>query len=179
MVWKNQQSIESWLAWLWVSRYLKTPKIKPTIFLFLSCHYGFTNYFEILNFLFLISCQEEFQPVKYYLSRTSASKIWSSKNCKIQFFSLFDWFFFNFCLQNLWYFEEVPLKYPSQFWYYTEFIFRRACEKNSSPDFMFWLVGFQASKIWMFFWKIYCVAGFEIRNDSLKLPVFGFSNSLP
>ena len=42
---------------------------------------------------------------------------------------------------------------------------------------------FQASKIWAFFWKIYCRASFEImfsgRNNSIEPPVFEFFNSLP
>ena len=43
-------------------------------------------------FFFLISYQEEFQIVKYKLSRISTSRQ-SSQHCKIQFFSLFGWFF--------------------------------------------------------------------------------------
>ena len=42
------------------------------------------------------------------------------------------------------------------------------------------LVGFQASKIWMFFGKFYVelLKSFSDRNNSLK-PVFGFCDSFP
>ena len=40
---------------------------------------------------------------------------------------------------------------------------------------------FQASKICIFFWKVYCGASFEIifRNNSLKPFAFSFYDSLP
>ena len=41
--------------------------------LFLSCHYGFTDYFELVNFAFLKSYPEEFHAVKYYPSSVSTS----------------------------------------------------------------------------------------------------------
>ena len=54
-------------------------------------------------------------------------------------------------------------------------------EKNSSQNFMI-LVGFQASKMWKFFWKIYFEASFQIifrkKNNFLEPPAFWFSNSL-
>ena len=54
MVWKNEESCESWLVGFWVSRHSKMQKISANnfFFAFLSCHYGFTNYFEILIFAF-------------------------------------------------------------------------------------------------------------------------------
>ena len=55
MVWKNQESCESWLVGFGVSRCLKMQKISANNFFFGvydSCHYGFTNYFEILIFAF-------------------------------------------------------------------------------------------------------------------------------
>ena len=64
--------------------------------------------------------------------------------------------------------------------YYIEFICR-PCEKNSSMNFMS-SVGFQTSKIWMLFWKIYWeqnLKSFSGRNNSLKSSVLRFSNSLP
>ena len=61
--------------------------------------------------------------------------------------------------------EDVPFKCPRQFLYYTEFICTRASEKNLNLNFIS-LVGFQVSKIRMFFWK------------SLEPPVFLFSNIL-
>ena len=54
-------------------------------------------------------------------------------------------------------------------------------EKNSSLNFMI-LVGFQASKMRKFFWKIYFEASFQIifrkKNNFLEPPAFWFSNSL-
>ena len=76
---------------------------------------------------------------------------------------------------NLLHFENVPMKCPKQFLCYIDFICRRTCERNSSLNFMY-LVGFQASKICMSFWKIYCRASFEI--SSVKSPVFGLCDSL-
>ena len=75
MVWKNQESCESWLVEFWVIRRLKMQAnfYQQFIFVFLSCHYGFTNYFEVL-FFFLIPYLEKFQPVKYYFSRMSTSR---------------------------------------------------------------------------------------------------------
>ena len=57
-----------------------------------GCPYGFTNYFDILIFFFLIY-QEEFQLVKHYLSSISTS--WNIKLKKSQnsVFSNFGWFF--------------------------------------------------------------------------------------
>ena len=53
MVWKNQDSYESWLVGFVVSRCSKMQKNSASnFFAFLSCHYGFTNYFEILIFAF-------------------------------------------------------------------------------------------------------------------------------
>ena len=56
MVWKNQESCESWLVGFCVSKHSNMQKISANNFFFvcyvLSCHYGFTNYFEILIFAF-------------------------------------------------------------------------------------------------------------------------------
>ena len=54
-------------------------------------------------------------------------------------------------------------------------------KKNSSLNLMSW-VGFQASKIWMFFGKIFLELfwkSFSGRNNSLEPPNFWFHNSLP
>ena len=107
---------------------------------------------------------------KYCLSRISTSRIIKLKKCKLQFFSLSCLFsFFDFCLQYLCYSEKVPIKCPRQFLYYTRFICRRACEKKYSLNFMS-LVGFQVSKIWKFFWKIYCVVSFKIICHHKQFP---------
>ena len=53
--------------------------------------------------------------------------------------------------------------------------------KNSSLNFMS-LVGFEASKIWMFFGKFTAeqvLKSFSGRNNCLKSPVFEFCDSLP
>ena len=53
MLWKNQESYESWLIVFWVSMRSKIQKISTNnFFLFLSNHYGFTNYFKIIVFAF-------------------------------------------------------------------------------------------------------------------------------
>ena len=41
------------------------------------------------------------------------------------------------------------------------------------------LVGFQASKIWMFFLESLLQSKFSVKNNSLKSPVLGFYDSLP
>ena len=54
MVWNNQESCESLLVGFWISRHSKmqTISVNNLFFACLSCHYGFTDYFEILIFLF-------------------------------------------------------------------------------------------------------------------------------
>ena len=54
IIWKNQESCRSWLVEFWVSRHSEMSNISVNIYFcaFLSCHYGFTNYFEILNSVF-------------------------------------------------------------------------------------------------------------------------------
>ena len=54
LVSKNQECCESWLVGFWVSRHSKMYQISANnfSFSFLSCHYWFTNYFEILIFAF-------------------------------------------------------------------------------------------------------------------------------
>ena len=49
----------------------------------------------------------------------------------------------------------------------------RHVKKNQAGILCLWLVGFQASIIWMFFWKIYS------RTNFLKPPVSGFCDGLP
>ena len=54
MVWKHQESWEIWLDGFWGNRHLKVQKIFCWKFfcVFLRCRYGFTDCFEILNFVF-------------------------------------------------------------------------------------------------------------------------------
>ena len=73
MIWRNQESFESWLVGLWVRRHSKMQKNSANnFFAFLSCHYGSTSYFEILIFTFSNIIPQKFQPVKYYFSRVSS-----------------------------------------------------------------------------------------------------------
>ena len=59
---------------------------------------------------------------------------------------------------------------------YIEFMCRRASGKKISLNFMS-LVGFQASKIWMFSAE-QALKSFSGRNKYLEAPVFGFCDSL-
>ena len=54
MVWKKQESWESWLVGFWVNSAFKNAKnfCQQFFWAFLSRHYGFANYFEILIFAF-------------------------------------------------------------------------------------------------------------------------------
>ena len=76
MVWKNQESCESWLVGLGVSSHSNMQKISANIFFFsfFSCHYGFTNYFEILIFVFSNTIPTVVSTVKYWFSRISTSR---------------------------------------------------------------------------------------------------------
>ena len=129
MIWKNNESGEPRLVGFWVNRHSKMQRISAKkFFVFLRCHYEFTNYFDILNLFFLMSYQEKLQPGKIYLPRISTSRNIKLKNCKIQFFSIFGWFFrLKCCPQYLLHIEHVPIKCPKQFLYYIELICRRAC----------------------------------------------------
>ena len=95
----------------------KGKKFLPTFFFFfafLSCQNGFTNYLDILIFLFLISYQEKFQAVKYP-SKISTSRNIKLKNCRIQFIGLFGWFFLNFAPKTFCTLKMFLLKGPHNF----------------------------------------------------------------
>ena len=134
--------------------------IKFFFFTSLSGDYRFTNYLEILNFLFSNILPGGVSTCYLPSSRVSTSRNIKLKNCKILFLT-FSVDFLKFSPLNLWYFEDVSIKYPKQFLYYIDFICKRHVKKNSSLNFMS-SVGFQAPKIWMLFWKIYCGANFEV-----------------
>ena len=51
MFWKNQESWEPWSVGFWVNKNSKMQK-NSAMFLSLTGQYGFTNNFEILNFIF-------------------------------------------------------------------------------------------------------------------------------
>ena len=62
------------VGWILDQLVFKCQKFLPRIFLFLSHHHGFTNYFKILNFL-----QEKFKLVKYCFRISTSRNIKSSK----------------------------------------------------------------------------------------------------
>ena len=87
---------------------------------------------------------------------------------------------FIFCPQNLWHFEDVPIKCPKQFLYYIEFICRRTCEKKASLNFM--SSACKPTKSGCFFGKFtvqQVLKSFSGRNNSLEPSIFGCSDSLP
>ena len=128
--------------------------------MFLSCHYGFMNFFNMLNFVFSNMMPRGVSTCKILTFQDKYFQKYKAQNI-VKFSSLAFLAIFKFCPRNLWHFEDVAIKYPKQILHYIKFICRRACAKNSSLNFMS-LVGFQASKIWMFFWKIYHGASLEI-----------------
>ena len=70
---------------------------------------------------------------------------------------------------------------PKQFLYYIEIICRRACKKTHVWISHHQLVS-RPPKSGCFFWKIFVELVWKScagRNNSLELPVFWFSNSLP
>ena len=88
------------------------------------------------------------------------------------------WKFYSKIFHTGWYIEEKPFLWilpmsddSNKSIISNESICRRVCEKKSSLNFMS-SVGFQASKIWMFFWKIYCKASFKIIFRQKKFPKF-------
>ena len=140
--------------------------------MFLRFHYGFANYFEI-------SYQEEFHPVKYCLSRISTSRNIKFKRLQNSIFLAFGWFF-KFCPQNLWHFEDVPIKCPKKFLYYIEFICRRTFEKKQV-----WILCLQLASpqnLDVFFGKFtvqQVLKSFSGRNNFQEPSIFECSDSLP
>ena len=76
-------------------------------FQFLSHHYGFTNYFERTKFL----SGESFKLLHIIFLGIALPEIWSLKNCKIDFFSLFTDFLPSILFE---YFEYVRTKCPKK-----------------------------------------------------------------
>ena len=155
MSWKNQESWEPWLNGFWVNRHSKMQKKKKKFFFrfWATIMDLLTLWYQIL--LLLIWYQEQLQPGKYCLSRISTSRIIKLKKWKIQFFSLFAVYFHFFIFVFKTY---ASLKR-----------FLLSAEINFYIYFMS-LVGFQVSKIWKFFWKIYCVASFKIICQHKSFP---------
>ena len=118
--------------------------------MFLSHHYRFTYYFEILHSLFLILNQEEFQPVKHYLSRINTSrnakleKLWNSILGQFLLIS------FNFAHKTYRTLKMLLLNAHSNFYVILSSYVERHMRKVSSLNFMSF-IGFEALKIWTFF----------------------------
>ena len=91
MVSKNQESCESWLFELWVSRGSKMPKISVINFFwcFLVTTVDLLISLKYWIFLFLMSYQEKFQLLNIIFPELALPEMWSSKSCKILSFSLF------------------------------------------------------------------------------------------
>ena len=129
-------------------------------FAFLSCHHGFTDCFEILNFVFpniiprgvstckILTFQDQ------YFQKYKAQEI-----VEFSFVAFFADFFSNFCPLNLWHFEDVPIKCPKQLLYYTEFTCRKTLAKKFKPEFRVFcwfpglqnLDGFLKKNLWSYF----------------------------
>ena len=141
MVWNNQDSSEPSLFGFSGNRHSEMQKSSAKNFFewFWAAIIDLLIALKYSILILLISYLQEFQPIKYYLSRISTFRNKKLKKCKIQFFILFCCFFFFYLFspQNLWNFEDVSIKCPKQFLCYVEFICRRIYEKNSlkSPVF--------------------------------------------
>ena len=91
----------------------------------------------------------------------------------------FQLIFLKFCPQNLLQFENVPIKCSK---HYVEFICRRACDKNSSLNFMLFMLVSRSPKSGYSFGKFTAeqvLKSFSGKNSSLKPPVLEFCDSLP
>ena len=148
----------------------------------MSHHYGFTNCFEISNFVFSnvipggISICKVLTFQDWYSHKYKAQKI-----VKFSFVVFLDDFFFNFALKTYGTLKMFVLCAYNNFYIILSSYLKEHVQKNSSLNFMP-PVGFQASEIWMFFWKFTAELvwkSFSGRNNSLEPPVFWFSNSLP
>ena len=163
MVWKNQKSLEIGLDGFGVKGIQKCKKFSAEFFLFLSCCHGFMNCFEILNFVFSNIIPRGVSPYKILTFQGQYFQKYKAQNIvKFIFLAFLAVFFFNFALKTYDTLKMLLLSTQNNFYnILSKFMCRRACAKNSILIFMS-LVGFQASKIWMLFWKIYCEASLEI-----------------
>ena len=77
-------------------------------------------------------------------------------------------------------FEDVTIKCPKQYLYYIEFVCKRTHGKNSSLIFYVfgWLPGLQNLDFFGKFTAEQVLKPFAGRDNSLKLTVFGFCDSL-
>ena len=112
---------------------------------------------------------EKFQPVKYYLSRTSTSRKIKLKNCKLSFLVFSFNFILNFSFKTYGTLKRFQLSTYTNFCILLSSCAEQPVEKNSSLNFMS-LVGFQVSKTRIFYWKIYCAECSEIIFRQKKFP---------
>ena len=95
--------------------------------------------------------------------------------------TIFFFFFWvlNFALNTL---SLFLLYFQNSFWVILSWHVEEHVKQNSSLNFVS-LVGFQASKVWVFFLGKFTaeqvLKSLSGRNNSLKPPVFGFCNRLP
>ena len=141
------------------------PKI-PTNNIFLHLWVNFMDLLITLKywiFFFLMSYQEKFQPVKCYLSRIRTSrKTEPKKLSKFSFLVFSTDFFLSFALNTYVTLNMFLLSIQTNFYIILSLYVEGLMKKNSSLSFIL-SVCFQASKIWMFFGKIYYRASFEIN----------------
>ena len=94
----------------------KYKKLLPTLLCVFVAALWIYSLLSNINFsFFVISYQEEFQSVKYYLFRISTSRNKELKKLLKLSFLVFSTDFFEFCRQYLWHFEYVPITSPRQF----------------------------------------------------------------
>ena len=131
-------------------------------FWFWRCHYEFTNYFEVSNFLFSNVISEGVSTFKIISIQDQ-----HFKKCKVQKIVKFSFlafsadFFSNFVLTTYGTLKMFLLSAQNNFDIISSLCVEGHVKKNSSLNFVS-LVGFQASTICMFFQKTKCLTSFEI-----------------
>ena len=105
---------------------------------------------------YLIPYQEEFQPVKYYLSRiiTSRNIKLTKKKCKIQFLSCFCWFFLNFTFKTYGTLKMFLLSAQNNSYIVSSSYVEGHLKQNLSLDFMLNFGWFPALQNLGVFWKL-------------------------
>ena len=145
----------------------------------MSCHYGFTNYFEILIFF----CAKNSFNMLNYLSRISTLRNinLTSKNHKIQFFSLFGWFFLNFAFKTHGTLKMLILGAQDNFHFILSYYVEGHLKKIQIWISFFPMIS-RPRKSW-FFLETYTVQQvlkpFSDRYNPLGLPGFGLANMIP
>ena len=111
---------------------------------------------KYLNLFFPVSYQEEFQPVKYYVSRISTSRNVKLKIVKFSFLASSAFFFLNFALKTY----GTLKMFLNNFYIISSSYVEEHVKKDSSLNFVFGRIpGFQNLDVFL---KTYCRASFEI-----------------